>query len=95
MVNFGFNLITLLGLIDILSALACFILLAGTGLNSYASSIKNNLSVWELVVFPLLLFPSGIILFFNGWRLDPFLQIQQLLIHAAVGVTIAKEIDRL
>jgi Ycf66 protein N-terminus len=98
MVNIGFSLTTLLGLLDLLGVI-CYFLLAiyqiSRGVYSYSSnSIFNTglqvIEVLELISSPIALFLSGIILVFNGWRLDPILQFQQLLLHVIIGLSFTK-----
>ena len=94
MVNFSFTLTTLLGCFDIIGALYYLSLTIGIitqGVKRSASPLKTILKVWELLVCPVTLFLAGIILFFNGWRLDPILQLQQLCFHLIVGVALTKE----
>ena len=98
MVNFSFTLSSLLGLLDILGAVGYFMLVITQITNAVkasASPLKIFLKVAELLLCPIALFFSGIVLFFNGWRLDPFFQIQQLLFHLVVMVAIIKELKQL
>ena len=98
MVNLGFNITTLLGILDIFGAVGYFILsivLISRGVISYTSGVNTILQVWELLLCPIALLISGIILFFNGWRLDPFLQYQQLLVHSVLMVAVIKHVRQL
>ena len=98
MVNLGFNLITLLGLLDILGSIGYLILTftqLSRGVYSSTSTLSTALQVIELFVSPIALLVSGVILIFNGWRLDPILQFQQLLFHLIVGVSFVKMVGQL
>ncbi|MEL6495029.1 MAG: Ycf66 family protein [Cyanobacteria bacterium J06623_7] len=98
MVNVGFSFTTMLGLLDLIAAVSYFILTIGSitdGVNQASSVLSLILKIYELLICPGALFLSGIILIFNGWRLDPILQFQQLLFHLVVGVAVAKEINNL
>ena len=98
MVNFSFTLTTLLGLLDIVGAVYYLCLTIGSitqGVRRSTSPLNTILKVWELLVCPIALFLSGVILFFNGWRLDPILQFQQLCFHLIIGVALAKETNKL
>jgi hypothetical protein len=98
MVNLGFNLTTLLGLLDLLGVISYFLLAIyqiSRGVYSHSSnSIFNTglqvIEVLELLSSPIALFFSGIILIFNGWRLDLILQVQQLLLHIIIGLSFIK-----
>ena len=98
MVNFGFTSTTILGLLDLIGSIGYFILTIGSildGVRRSTSALNLILKVYELLVCPIALFLSGVILIFNGWRLDPILQFQQLLFHLIIGVAVAKEIIKL
>ncbi|HHP7230396.1 MAG TPA: Ycf66 family protein [Xenococcaceae cyanobacterium] len=84
MVNFefGFNLVSLMGIFLILISLPYFAMfisqlfvLMKTSNNTSQIAIKLS----ELLFIPTSLFVSGLILLYQGWRLDPILQFQQLL----------------
>lgn len=98
MVNYGFNPTFLLGLIDILAALCYlaisiyFIFNRVIRLTSLLDTIEK---VGKLLVCPIALFLSGVILFFNSWRLSSILGFQQLLLHLIIYMAIAKEIMEL
>lgn len=93
MVNFGINVIGLLGLLDILGAIAYLVLAIvqiSRGVYNSPSTANTALQLIELLGSPLALFLGGIILLFNGWRLDPILQFQQFLLHVVVGLSFTK-----
>lgn len=98
MVNFSFTFTTLLGFLDIVSAVFYLCLTIGSiieGVRRSTSPINTILKVLEMVFCPIFLFLSGIILCLGGWRLDPFLQLQQLFFHIIVGVALARETKNL
>ena len=93
MVNFGINAMSLLGLLDILGSIAYLILAIAQiskGVYNSTSTVNTALQLLELLGSPLALFLGGIILLFNGWRLDPILQFQQFLFHVVVGLSFTK-----
>ena len=100
MIDFGINIPSLLGLFNILLAIAYFIIMIvqiiqgarkSTG-NSVNSSINIAFQIIELLYCPFAIFIVGIILIFQGWRLAPILQFQQLLLESVVIFLIAKDI---
>lgn len=46
----------------------------------------------QLVIVPIFLFISGLILLYQGWRLDPILQFQQFILFLLIVFLILKEI---
>jgi hypothetical protein len=70
MVNFGLNPAAILGL---------FLAIAGAGLY-FLRSIRPELSRDYDIFFAAVGLLCGLILFFNGWRLDPILQFGQFLL---------------
>jgi len=81
-VNFGLNLAGLIGIIYVLLAIVYFILTVawlaqrGTRLTGWALALY----IIQVVFTPIIMLLCGIILFFQGWRLDPILQIEQFLL---------------
>ena len=59
------------------------------------ATFKAIFKVCELLLCPIILSISGVILIFNGWRLDPLLQFQQYLIHLILLIAFWREINRL
>ena len=97
MINLGFNLTTLLGLLDVFGSIGYLILTVtqiSQGVYSSTSTLGTAIQVLELFVSPIALL-SGVILIFNGWRLDPILQFQQLLFHLIVGASFVKMVNQL
>jgi hypothetical protein len=80
-VNFGLNLAGLIGIIYFLLAIIYFILTVawlsqrGTRLTSWAL----GLYIIQVIFTPIIMLMCGVILFFQGWRLDPILQFGQFL----------------
>ncbi|MBD2739992.1 hypothetical protein H6H02_00080 [Coleofasciculus sp. FACHB-1120] len=94
MINFGLNSASILGLLYIILAITYLSLIRGA-----ASRRTNNLSdsVLKLdkfvsVIIRSLLLISGIILFLQGWRLDPVLQFGQFLLFSLILYMIGKDI---
>lgn len=83
MVNYGLNLMSLLGIVDVALAIAYLVtailnagarsrLIGGLGIILYIIQ-----GLMAIVILPA----SGFILLFSGWRLDPILGFQQFLLH--------------
>ncbi|MBD2537957.1 Ycf66 family protein [Coleofasciculus sp. FACHB-SPT36] len=94
MINFGLNSSSILGLLYIILAITYLILIKGA-----ESRRTNNLSASVLkldkfvsVIIRSLLLISGIILFLQGWRLDPVLQFGQFLLFSLILYMIGKDI---
>ncbi|MEH2138983.1 Ycf66 family protein [Nostoc sp.] len=81
-VNFGLNLGGLIGIVYLLLAIVYFILTVawlgqrGTRLTSWVLALY----IIQVIFTPIIMFMCGMILFFQGWRLDPILQIEQFLL---------------
>jgi len=84
MVNFGLNPASLLGI---------FLVVAGAGLY-FLRSIRPELSREHDIFFSFIGLVCGGILVFQGWRLDPILQLSQFLL-AATAIFFATESVRL
>jgi Ycf66 protein N-terminus len=86
MINVGISSGSLIGLINILLG----ILYCAISVYQLVSSIKSGSSVGitarilQLIFLPLCLVLSGVILFFQGWRLDPILTFQQFLLELLI-----------
>ena len=80
-VNFGLNLAGLIGIIYFLLAVIYFILTVvwlaqrGTRLTGWALALY----IIQVIFTPIIMLICGVILFFQGWRLDPILQFEQFL----------------
>ncbi|MBP0019440.1 MAG: Ycf66 family protein [Cyanobacteria bacterium SBLK] len=75
MVNFGWSAASILGI---------FLIVAGAGLY-FLRSIRPEVSRDYDIFFSAVGLACGIILVFNGWRLDPILQFSQLLLAASTA----------
>jgi hypothetical protein len=93
-VNFGVNLAGLIGIIYLLWAIIYFILTVawlskrGTRLTGWAL----GLYIIQLIFPPIVMLLSGVILFFQGWRLDPILQFEQFLLLLLILYLTIKDI---
>ncbi|MFM9265902.1 hypothetical protein [Tychonema sp. BBK16] len=83
MVNLGLNWMTILGIVDVGLAIAYLVtailnagmrsrIIGGLGITLYIIQ-----GLMAIVILPI----GGFILVFNGWRVDPILATQQLLLH--------------
>lgn len=90
-VNLISNFASLLGLLDLLLALGSISLSV-----LLAIQIKNIPGIVLYVIQGFLassiLFLSGLIFFFQGWRLDPILQFAVFLLHVLIIYLIGKDI---
>lgn len=75
MVNFGWSAASILGI---------FLIVAGAGLY-FLRSVRPEVSRDYDIFFSAVGLACGIILVFNGWRLDPILQFSQLLLAASTA----------
>ncbi|MEH2111171.1 Ycf66 family protein [Nostoc sp.] len=81
-VNFGVNLAGLVGTIYLLWAIIYLILTVawlsqrGTRLRGWALALY----IIQLIFTPIIMLLSGAILYYQGWRLDPVLQLEQFLL---------------
>jgi uncharacterized membrane protein YhaH (DUF805 family) len=94
MVNIGFNSATLLGLLDVILALAYLVLSIALPLTRARDlgSIGITLYLIQAFIAPVILLLSGFILIFQGWRLDPILQFAYLLLHLLVVYLAVKDV---
>ncbi|MEX0269251.1 Ycf66 family protein [Leptolyngbyaceae cyanobacterium UHCC 1019] len=96
MVNIGLNLGSILGLLQILIALG-YLAVSIAQIASAIGSQRNTdilLRVLQLIFAPIILFLCGAILFLQGWRLDPILQFQQLLLSFLISYLILLDLGR-
>ena len=93
-VNFGANSASILGIIYLLLAVGYLIFMVfwlvkrGTRLTSWALALY----IIQSIVVPILILLCGLILIFQGWRLDPILQFGQLLSFLLIIYLILKDI---
>ena len=59
--------------------------------NSRISSKEKTLRILQVIFAPLVIFLSGIILIFQGWRLDPILQFQQVIVFMLLNYLIWRD----
>lgn len=85
-VNIGINPAASTGLLQIIFALfyLIFAIVRLIRIGSRLSSSAKIFYIIQLALLPPLLLFSGFILLFQGWRLDPILQFQQLILSALV-----------
>src|SRR3712207_3923482 len=90
MISLGFNLAAGLGLLSIVMGIVYLPLMRSVSNSSRSSNlgIYNN----QAVIVSLLLFLAGMILFFQGWRLDPILQLGYVLLIVQVTFLMVKDI---
>ncbi|MGK7873841.1 MAG: Ycf66 family protein [Xenococcaceae cyanobacterium] len=86
MVNFGLNFSSLLGLWDLLLAIAYLILSIVMLINQshILGELGQIIYILQAIIAPLILLICGFILIFQGWRLDPILQFAIFLLHILV-----------
>ncbi|ASC71310.1 Ycf66-like protein [Halomicronema hongdechloris C2206] len=89
------NLSSILGLLQALGSLGYF----AVSIAQITTALRSRrltepvLRILQLIFAPLILLLSGGILFFNGWRLDPILQFQQLLLSILIGYLILLDLQ--
>jgi len=93
-VNIGINPASKTGIIQIVLSLFFLIFSVIQLLRNRNRATSFNLAFYliQLVVVPIILGFSGFILVFQGWRLDPILQIQQLLLSLLIVFLLLKDI---
>jgi hypothetical protein len=86
MTNFDLFPARILGIIHVLFGIYCLIYLYQLRLASLRSnpSIVTPVHILRFIFCPLILIASGVLLFFYGWRYDPFMFFWQLLIDPAI-----------
>ncbi|HEY9600361.1 MAG TPA: hypothetical protein V6C85_02040 [Allocoleopsis sp.] len=93
MINIGVNLATVLGLLDVIFALAVFtwtlILLFQ---NEFVRRGSNSVFyIIQAILVPICLLLAGAIFVFQGWRLDPLLTFAVLWLHVIIGFLLLKD----
>ncbi|MEH2407450.1 Ycf66 family protein [Nostoc sp.] len=81
-VNFGLNIAGLIGIIYLLWAIL-YLILTVAWLVQRGSRLRGwalTLYIIQLIFTPIIMLLSGVILFYQGWRLDPILQFEQVLL---------------
>ncbi len=93
-VNFGINVAGLIGIIYLLLAIVYFILmlvwLVPRGTRLIGSALA--LYIIQVIFTPIILLLCGFILLFQGWRLDPILQLEQFLLLLLIIYLTIKDI---
>jgi hypothetical protein len=91
--NIGINIASFLGILQIIFCL--FYLIFGIiQLIRTRNRLSSSAIIFyciQLVVIPAFLLLSGSILIFQGWRLDPILQLQQFILFLLIVFLIIKE----
>ena len=93
-INFGFNPASLMGICYILFSLSYSIFMT-----VFLRKGANRLNDWAIAFYiiqaicaPMLMLIAGVILFFQGWRLDPILQLAQFLLFVLIIYLSLKDI---
>ncbi|MEH2293547.1 Ycf66 family protein [Nostoc sp.] len=93
-VNFGVNLAGLIGIIYLLWAIL-YLILTVAWLAQRGSRLRGwalALYIIQLIFTPIIMLLSGAILLFQGWRLDPILQFEQVLLLVLILYLSIKDI---
>jgi hypothetical protein len=93
MVNIGFSFVGLLGLIDVIFALAVFTVTLIL-LFQDRPTLRGNKIVFyiaQLVLIPLCLLLAGAMFVFQGWRLDPPLTFAILCLNLVIFFLVLKD----
>lgn len=93
-VNFGTNSVSLLGIVYLLVSIPYFIFMI-VWLAQRANILIGSalaLYILQIIFVPFFMVLCGVILIFQGWRLDPILQIGQLLSFLMIIYLIIKDI---
>jgi 4-amino-4-deoxy-L-arabinose transferase-like glycosyltransferase len=93
MINFGFDITSLLGLFDLILAIAIFVMTLSLILGGRGTQPRNPIGFYiaQLFLVPLPLLLAGAIFLFRGWRLDPILQIAVLCLHLIIIFQVVKD----
>lgn len=93
MINYGLSISSLLGLFDVILAIIIFIMTLSliSGNRGMQTSESIGFHTAQLIIVPLFLAIAGIILIFQGWRLDPILQIGVLCLQLVVTFLSVKD----
>ena len=92
--NLSINIASFLGLLQIIFGLfyLIFVVVKLVRIANRVSSFTTIFYIIQLVIIPIFLLLSGSILLLQGWRLDPILQFQQLILFALVVYLSLKDI---
>ncbi|MDX2214072.1 MAG: hypothetical protein SFY66_12360 [Oculatellaceae cyanobacterium bins.114] len=92
MINIGFNLGSLLGLIDFALGILYVVLSLTASSRAGTSPQQRSLLTIQAVLGPLVLLPVGLVWFTQGWRLDPLLQFALFWLHILVVFSGVKDL---
>ncbi|HEY9636632.1 MAG TPA: hypothetical protein V6D14_24750 [Coleofasciculaceae cyanobacterium] len=83
MVNYGINVGSLLGIVDVILAIAYLAISIALAIVRRRDLGVTGVALYivQTIFAPLILLVSGFVLFFQGWRLDPTLLFAFLLLH--------------
>lgn len=73
--NHGFDIMSLLSLLIVLCSITLY----------YTRSVNYKISRESDIILVISLFLSGLVLFINGWKMDPVLQLKQWLDFFSIG----------
>ena len=96
MLNIGLSLSTILGFLLILGSLGYFAVSMAQIIVAVRSQrdADTALRIFQLIFAPFILLLSGLILLFQGWRLDPILLFQEFLMSLLIGYLILLDLKR-
>lgn len=96
MLNIGLSLSTILGFLLILGSLGYFAVSMAQIIVAVRSQRDADtvLRIFQLIFAPFILLLSGLILLFQGWRLDPILLFQEFLMSLLIGYLILLDLKR-
>lgn len=93
-VNLGTNSASIIGLLYVSLSMVYLVFMTILFVKR-ASKLKNSTTIryiLQLAFIPFFLFSCGLILIFHGWRLDPILQAEQVLLFVLVFYLTIKDI---
>lgn len=93
MINISLNISILLGLFDLILAVAIFIMTLSLMLGRRGTQPSNSIGFYiaQLILVPTSLLLAGAIFIFQGWKLDPILQLAVLCLHLIIIFLLIKD----
>lgn len=93
MINIGVNFATVLGLLDVIFALAVFTLTLILLFQNQSVIRGSQVAFYiiQVIIVPLCLLIAGAMLVFQGWRLDPILTFAILCLHLIIVFLVLKD----
>ncbi|MBU7584187.1 MAG: hypothetical protein KAF91_14950 [Nostoc sp. TH1S01] len=93
-VNFGLNTASLIGFVQIIFAVSYIITMIILLIQRARrlESLSLIVYIFQTIIIPIFLLTSGLILVFQGWRLDPILQFMQFLLTVVIIYLCIKDI---